>query len=423
MKKGIFSFSNMVVICMAGLLLSSCMKDKITMTYRLYYPIYQSLTAFRAQIKAGDPVAIQQPGKFCLWGNFIFLNEPLKGIHVIDNTDPVHPKNVSFINIPGNNELAIQGNALFADVYGDLVSFDISNPAAAVAKNFVSNAFPERSNYYLPAGSTMNTDSIRVVASWKYKDTTVSYNTVSNLYPGGVMYSGCVNCAFNVAPGPASSSAGTGQNGSTAMFCIIDNYLYTVGNSSLGTFDIADPFKPLFTNTQMVDWHVETIYPFRNNLFIGTNNGVYIYDVSSSPGTPGLAGEFTHVRGCDPVIADGNYAYVTLNDSSACLGFYNQLQIVDIRDFAHPFLEVSYSMTHPGGLSKSENLLFIADGSGGLKIYNAADVNSLQLIKQFKGPVAGDIITRNGLAILLARDGLYQYDYSDLNNIHQISKL
>jgi hypothetical protein len=34
-----------------------------------------------------------------------------------------------------------------------------------------------------------------------------------------------------------------------------------------------------------------------------------------------------------------------------------------------------------------------------------------------------DVVTENGLAIVLAKGGLYQYDYTDLNNIHLISKL
>jgi hypothetical protein len=29
----------------------------------------------------------------------------------------------------------------------------------------------------------------------------------------------------------------------------------------------------------------------------------------------------------------------------------------------------------------------------------------------------------NGKAIVVAKDGLYQYDYSNLNNIHQLSKI
>jgi hypothetical protein len=75
------------------------------------------------------------------------------------------------------------------------------------------------------------------------------------------------------------------------------------------------------------------------------------------------------------------------------------------------------------GLSKDGNNLFVCDGKDGLKVYNAADVNNLQLIKQLNDAVDYDVIAQNGIAIVVASNGIYQYDYSDLTNIHLISKL
>ena len=147
-----------------------------------------------------------------------------------------------------------------------------------------------------------------------------------------------------------------------------------------------------------------------------------MYDVQSTPSNPSLIGQFTHVRGCDPVIADDNYAYVTLNDSSACLGFVNELQIIDIRDVSNAVEVKFYQLTHPVGLSKDGNNLFICDGKDGLKVYNAADVKNLQLIKQLNDAVDYDVVAQNGIAIVMTSNGIYQYDYSDLTNIHLISK-
>ena len=96
-----------------------------------------------------------------------------------------------------------------------------------------------------------------------------------------------------------------------------------------------------------------------------------MYDVQSAPSTPALIGQFTHIVACDPVIADDNYAYVTLNDSSMCRGAINELKIIDIKDVANPVDVKSYALTHPIGLSKDGNNLFICDGKDGLKIYNA----------------------------------------------------
>jgi hypothetical protein len=168
-------------------------------------------------------------------------------------------------------------------------------------------------------------------------------------------------------------------------------------------------------------WSVETIFPFRDKLFIGSQNGMFIYNINN-PDKPVSIGQFSHVQSCDPVIADDNFAYVTLRSGSACQGFSNQLEILQLNNITDPKLVKVYPFTNPHGLSKDGNLLFICDGSDGLKIYNAADVNNLKLIKQISGIETYDVIAYNHIALVVANDGLYQYDYADVNNIHLISK-
>ncbi len=410
------------------LLSAGCMKDKVTRTYQIRTPIYEVLTKFRESIVSQPAVALSSPGKITEWGKYLFVSEPYKGIHVIDNSNPSAPKNISFINIPGNEDMAVKNNTLYADAYGDLISFDITDPGHAVAKNFATNVFPDHQIYYLGndylAGTSVNPDSINIIIGWNTRDTTVDY-TPQNYY---IYPASCFSCASIAASSvnyaaATPNGAGVATNGSTARFSIINNFLYTVSTYQLTSFDISQSFSPSFTSKVPVDYHVETIYPLKDKLFVGTNNGMYMYDVLSSPGTPALLGSFTHVRGCDPVVADDKYAYVTINDSSACLGFNNELQIVDIESLGNSYMVRSYQLVHPVGLSKDNNNLFICDGKDGLKVFNVADVNNIKMIAQLKDGVVYDVIAENGLAIVLAGKSIYQYDYSDLTNIHLISKM
>jgi hypothetical protein len=48
---------------------------------------------------------------------------------------------------------------------------------------------------------------------------------------------------------------------------------------------------------------------------------------------------------------------------------------------------------------------------------------NLKKIKEIEGPDTYDVIAQNDLAIVVARDGLYQYDYRIPANTHLISKL
>ena len=63
----------------------------------------------KADIKSGAPKEVKNPGKIVILGRYIFLNEVDKGIHVIDNSNASSPKNVAFIDMPGNMDLAEKG--------------------------------------------------------------------------------------------------------------------------------------------------------------------------------------------------------------------------------------------------------------------------------------------------------------------------
>ena len=175
-------------------------------------------------------------------------------------------------------------------------------------------------------------------------------------------------------------------------------------------------------NTTTINDYAETIYPFQSKLFIGTPSGMLMYDVSD-PVHPAALGQFSHVRSCDPVIADENNAYVTLRSGSACAGYTNQLDVLDITNLMAPLAVRTYEMTNPHGLSKDEQWLFICDGADGLKIYNAANPADVQLVKKIEGLSTYDVITNNHIALVVAADGLYQFDYSDINNVQQLSKI
>lgn len=420
MKKNISIPVATFVALFFSVLFSGCLKDtcKHSKTYTWFEPLYKTSAEVRANIKSNPAREIQNPGKIFIIGNYIFLNEIDKGIHVIDNRNPSSPKNIGFIDIPGNIDLAVKGTALYADLYTDLVTLDISNPLNVTKKSIVDGVFPGR--YY--GALVVTGDSNKIVFDWIKHDTTVIEDCNN---PGsGIMVPGVLYTDNNMAAsGSSQNKALVGKGGSMARFALINNYLYTVGDADLSIFNISNSYQPVFSNKLQIDWHVETIYPFKNKLFIGSNNGMFIYDVNSSPANPSKVGEFTHARSCDPVIADDNFAYVTLHSGTPCLGYNNELDIVKLNNLSNAELVKVYNLAEPQGLSKDGNLLFICDGTDGLKVFNATDVMNLQLIKQFPGLETYDVIADNKIAIVVAKGGLYQYDYSSSNNIHLVSKM
>src|SRR5687767_11415565 len=97
MKRHLISVLQLMMTVILVASLSGCDKEKITRTYTWYTPVYKTLPEVRANMKSSPARALTNPGKIYIYGNYIFLNEPNEGIHIIDNTQPSAPKNISFI--------------------------------------------------------------------------------------------------------------------------------------------------------------------------------------------------------------------------------------------------------------------------------------------------------------------------------------
>lgn len=203
---------------------------------------------------------------------------------------------------------------------------------------------------------------------------------------------------------------GTGQGGSLARFAIRGDHLYAVDRNDLHVYDISDVNQPRKVNQVSVGAQIETIFPRLDNLFIGSQGGMFIYSIAE-PTQPRFLSNYIHVVSCDPVVADERYAYVTLRSiQNVCGRFTNQLDIVDITDLRDPFLHRTYPMTHPKGLGVDDNELFVCDD--GLKVFDISNVDSLVQKYHFRIE-ANDVIPYRDYLMVIGSDGLYQYRYSE----------
>ena len=145
MKKTLFFIS------MVAMTLTACTNVVTEMvTYKVNEPVYMSTSTFRNSVKVSKvPQAITGIGKMCFYNNYLYISEPQKGIHIINNTDPANPQTVGFIELLGNADLAIRNGLLYADSYIDLVWFDVSDPSNPELKGRLDSIFPTA----LPAAS------------------------------------------------------------------------------------------------------------------------------------------------------------------------------------------------------------------------------------------------------------------------------
>jgi len=395
------------------------MKDTVKESYSFYRPVYQTKEAIKNGIKNLPAADIERPGKIVLKGNYLFLNDIDRGIHIIDLADPANPKKLSFIDIPGSMDLAVNGNFLYADCYTDLVTLDITDPLNVAVKQFINGVFPHR--YY---GSFL-ADTTQVIRKWIKVDTSITRDFTGRA--GQQIFFDRSGVFFSLGSRfLASSFSGTGAigiAGSTARFGLQQNRMYTVSHDDLKVFNVTKPDAPVYTNkVDLVQGNIETIFPYKNNLFIGAQGGMFIYS-ASNPDQPSLLGQFTHVRSCDPVVADDTHAYVTLSGGTMCGGFSNQLDVVDIKNLLSPKLLKTYPLKSPKGLSKDGNTLLICDGTDGLKLFDVTDPTNVTHIKTLSGFEPHDVIALQGYAIAVASDGIYTVDYRQPANAGIIGKI
>lgn len=409
----------LLVLLLLPVLLGSCLKDECRNTYTIFQPVYKTVSEVRKEMGFVGPRKMEKPGKVYLYGPFLLVNEQGKGIHVFDNTNPASPRAVGFLNILGNVDMAIRNNVLYADSYSDLAVFPIDNWANAKPVTFRDRVFADNHTFWT---NQTNPDSAKIIVDYIERDTVVDCATISR-------WNSCPNCMFADAGGrsffaAAAAAPAAGVGGSMARFTLVNEYLYTVTNTELSAFQLSDPLSPQKRSSQNLGWGIETIYPFQNNLFIGSTTGMFIFSLAN-PATPARQGAFSHVRSCDPVIADGATAYVTLRSGgNMCGGNANQMDILNISNIQTPSLVKTIAMQNPAGLSKDGNRLFVCDGAAGLKIFDVQDERDPKLLQTIGGLGSTyDVIALNKTALVVSDKGIFQFDYSNLQAIKQISKI
>lgn len=389
--------------------LNSCLKDTCenVYTYQRFDPVYVKPELLRQKIAASVSKELVTTGKIYVYGDYLLINEPDLGIHVVDNKIPSSPKFISFLKIPGNSDLAVRNGLLYADSYIDLVILDLKNPLDVKEVYRVESAFP----------SYGKDEKLGLLVAYKATGVTETFpcseNSGNTFFEGNVIWTRDNN---SLTSGLKTPSGTVGIGGSTARFTMNQGLLYTVSTSNLSAFKLEDNGVTKQVSTQNVGWNIETIYPFEGLLLIGSQNGMYIYGMDN-PEKPRLLSTFEHWRACDPVVSDGKTAFVTLRGGTECEGFLNQLDVINISDVRNPKLIKSYPLYHPIGLSINKGLLFICEDDRGIKLYDTKDLNALDknLIYQDKSFSAVDIIVleEDKIAIITGEEGIWQFSYKN----------
>jgi hypothetical protein len=397
---------------------------------------------------------LAQAGKIWYDEGFLYVNIVNEGVLVINNYDPSAPRKVGFIAIPGSVDMAVRGSVMYANSNQDLVAIDIKDLKNVKELSRVPGVFTHRPRANSWDANTIawrnGADLTNLINNWfstplangiggnnrrnnNGRNTpwwaVAGNNGLSNGINGGAANGNpLVTSATpnNTRPNTKPSSVG-GKGGSMACFTLLDNNLYAIDSKDLLVFSTNDLANPKLVGSKIpVNTDIETIFAYNDRLFIGSQTGMYIYNATDR-NNPVREGHYRHTRSCDPVVVEGNYAFVTLRDGTDCGGNVNQLDVIDISTPSRPVKVKTYPMTNPHGLGIDNGTLFVCDGRDGLKVYDAADVRSIDRnqLAHFRNINTYDVIPddRRKILMMVGSNRITQYDYKDPRKVNLLSEI
>ena len=389
----------------------SCLNDKCTneRTFVQYNPVFLSRAEFEQSKVSSALRPLKNPGKIYFYQNYLFVNEKGLGVHVYDLSDFSHPINIAFYNIPGNFDIAIKDHYLYADNVIDLITIDITD--------LINPTIIHRERDYLKIDQNGN-----ISRYYAYSTRTKLTQTITcdnpNFNQQWFRFDEIDFVSSDVSSGVINTTNGssiprTGISGSFARFTVVDNNLYIVNNTAIIDFDISTPSQPEQKYEKSLGWGIETLFPYKDKMFVGSNAGMFIFD-RASDGNLNLASTFIHASACDPVVVQKDIAYITLRNGNTCQGYSNQLEIVDVHNIYSPFLLNTYKMRHPHGLSVLGDYAYVAEGDFGFTVLNVANSLDIKELTRVDTQHAYDMISLNEETLfVVGDDGFYLYDVED----------
>ena len=406
MKK--YSLLSLLVIT---LFFTSCTDDTgiVQVTYQEATAIYGDMDDIRSEALIEPAREIINPGKIFIGEDMILIGEEGEGVHVINNTDRGNPVNESFLNVPGNREFFVSDNFLYAESFYDMIKIDLSNPSlpsiVARAENAIQEEFVDNNGQTL-IGFSYIEKTIELTEQDEFYEEIIGDQLVYLDFGKNIIPNSAIPTSF---AGNSSSQSGTvnriTKNGDYVY--VISNNNMIMLNDNASDFSTSGKYSNIKTD-------METIFPYNNNLFIGSRSSMTIYSLQN-PSQPTELYDFDHATSCDPVLPYNNVAYITLRtaDFSECPGNINALVVLDINNLSSPIEVDEIAMNSPYGMTVINNRLFVGEGTNGLKIFDVSNEKSPTLENHYKDIEAYDIIadpTNNDIIFIAGPDGLDQFE-------------
>ena len=416
----------LVLVAIMCLQLTNCNTDDVS--NKLFDPVAVTVPVIKSkseirnsiQVKAAQPT--NSDGKIYVYNDLLFYIAQNSGIHIFNNQNPENPQNIIFIQLEGVHDISVKNDILYADNFMDLVVFDISNVSDIQLVNVEEDmllyyaTFPEDSLYYQSNIYTSNEDEFVAEYTTIYMERTEVENNPEMFWNSFSIFES------DVLALDAGINIGTG--GSYAKFQIYNNALFTIDDYKLNTFNITD-YNSIskVSETWLGGWfggELETTFILKDYMFIGATNGMHIVGLQDEF-NPIYTSSFTHATGCDPVVVEGNTAYITVRGGNTCGAIEDQVNVIDVTDINTPVEYSTYFLSSPYGLGIKNHILYVCNDSG-INVFDAQNPNEIVLQNTIE-TTSKDVIPLSSHLIAVGENVIHQYNYTDNFGLELISTL
>lgn len=413
----------LILVALLSLTLTSCNNDDSFLdTVAVTVPVIKTKSEIRNSISIKSAQPTNSDGKIYVLGNLLFYIAQNSGVHIFDNQNPLNPQNMSFIEIPGVNDISIKNNILYADNYMDLLVFDISNISDIQLVNVEEDLlthyalFPNDVSYYQTNVYPENDDEF--IAYYESMDM-----LRSQVEDNPNIENWDVEIWLNTTDA-AESGNEVGVGGSYAKFQIFNDALYTLDDYKLSTYNIINHTSiSLVSENWLGGWfggELETTFIKKDYMFIGATNGMHIVGLQDEF-SPQYISSFLHATGCDPVVVEENTAYITVRGGNSCGAIEDQVNIIDISDIAAPVEFSTYFLDSPYGLGIKDQVLYVCNDNG-INVFNAQNPSNLELVNTYNVD-SKDVIPLSTHLISVGENVIHQFNYTDGFGLESISTI
>lgn len=411
MKKGLIIF---FLAILAGSFLSCRDKCNETRSFTIQVPVTYPLSDFRNNLKTMAAREIQVAGKMAVKGQYLFINEVGEGIHVIDNSDPANPGFLSFLQIPGNGDIVIFNNTLYADSYCDVVALDISDINNIKESGRLKQIF--RSGWFNENNWSILNDSL---FKQEYRTEYVT-ETIDCENPKLVNYDPVITFR--------ESTIRTDLPKVFSRLNLDEKDLFTIEPLlGLSRYSLSNPSSPILLSALPIPQMESPLFSaFANQkvLYAPFFARTILFDLSNPSSIPQIS-VLENRASCDKFIFKNQIAYVISQGGGFCGNPVSKLDLLDISNSGAPSVISTYPMKSPKNLAIDFPFLYVCEGVNGFKVYDVSDKMNVDkhVITSKTELHPNDIILSGKIVIVNAEDGIYQFDGSNPKSLHQLSKL